>query len=1275
MKRWLKSIVIGLLSIASLSLLNNTAEALNTPPNCIRLADGLRCADSYCTQGTFTCNADGSRCLCNPVTLASTKDNELCYVASGSEMYFTRAKQTDLYADKIYLKGGIWKEIINFIKKTYPNNYHQYSIDSKEEAIVFTHNKDYNFGNDKSRYTSNILEAIKPSILQSKKMTDPGEMKLGIDVRFSKGATKATVLSQFYEVLKNNKPERCGTELVTGNNLDDNAANRLFVKKSPIYNIKSDNENSFACYAGPTILKEFIIKINETANDSESGGLRNCFYTKNNDSIKYEKDRDLKFLFSNIITVDKNLFKDSEIYSRIITERTKEDSIISIFGYDFNTKDVSELSKEELKDAANKRLEDISKIKQTCETTCSLDYLASKYGVNKFVFDNDLLRLIQPKDCAFCPKNKGDKNNIVYLLENNPNKSLNNIIADELAESDLLQPSCTIVNSSFGDGGRITKTSKYTTGEIDDPTFGNAVDAKKEDKKTVSEKELNSYLPYKLTEICDKKFGDNDTKRMRCKYNATTCYESDAGVQLLPPDICSNLPSSVNSTRWAFCPGMVTGAGALNSADLGKILSIPAILANNDYITAAWKKTRNIANVIIILVFLIVIISQITSIGLNNYQIKKILPRIIVTAILINVSLYLMQFSLDISNILGNSILKSDLNAGVTSSIGTKMLTLALSGLAVVGTVALILATLSMIFPMILIILIGILFTIVLVSIRQFAIVALIIIMPIAIASSLLPNGNGALNKTVKAYIYILLIYPAMALFYSIANYYSAFSDQNSSVFAKIVSWIAPYAAILLTPMFLMSLIKMIPVVGDGLAKLVTNKSKEMRNLSYNNPVSKHIANINRQKRSRFMNRKLQKLYGSKVFNALTNGQGKNINQKQQAFNNIDQNNISNMIGKDKDLEMALKLDGGQHGENYMRLNESQKTKYDLINRISSPTNSNFWLSDIQTMAKTNQSDINMYKQSAENALKYGATQFEVNSAFSRAMSFAMYGENIESLAALQLYNEESRGILTQLDPPENIKKVTKEIRSRKDKEIISDAILTGNETALNDGEKEVIDNLKNNYEKSEILSAIAISMSETSVDQEDEEILKSNKKDFKNHLNKLSKNSAKKLKEELEFLHKKIKDSALSELNTTINGKEIAKATKVLTGTLDDDFYNKTKLPENWSKKKTIITDEIYENKLAQLLNRGNLKDVKSRIFDENKTFIKKAVNKLIMSENKTFLRNLANEWHGLEIGKKQLLSKSLIKLAKYKTGNENINSGTEALTILGFDVGEDNF
>ena len=74
---------------------------------------------------------------------------------------------------------------------------------------------------------------------------------------------------------------------------------------------------------------------------------------------------------------------------------------------------------------------------------------------------------------------------------------------------------------------------------------------------------------------------------------------------------------------------------------------------SSEPLPSAWNGLRDVANAILAIIFLAIIISQVSNIGISNYGVKKMLPRLIIAAIAINVSYFLMQVIVDIANILG----------------------------------------------------------------------------------------------------------------------------------------------------------------------------------------------------------------------------------------------------------------------------------------------------------------------------------------------------------------------------------------------------------------------------------------------------------------------------------------------------------------------------------------------------------------------------------------------------------------------------------------------
>ena len=108
----------------------------------------------------------------------------------------------------------------------------------------------------------------------------------------------------------------------------------------------------------------------------------------------------------------------------------------------------------------------------------------------------------------------------------------------------------------------------------------------------------------------------------------------------------------IDGIGWLVCPVMNFVANindAAYSAISGFLDIKPAILKDSNAPGAkqGWEFFRNIANAIFAVIFLWVIFSQISNVGVSNYGIKKILPRLIIGALLVNLSYYLCQIFVD----------------------------------------------------------------------------------------------------------------------------------------------------------------------------------------------------------------------------------------------------------------------------------------------------------------------------------------------------------------------------------------------------------------------------------------------------------------------------------------------------------------------------------------------------------------------------------------------------------------------------------------------------
>jgi hypothetical protein len=231
----------------------------------------------------------------------------------------------------------------------------------------------------------------------------------------------------------------------------------------------------------------------------------------------------------------------------------------------------------------------------------------------------------------------------------------------------------------------------------------------------------------------------------------------------------------IGALGWIICP-------IVNTLDslLGKIyewiehsLMVPAsFLATDNGTFKAWEVFRNFANIAFIILLMVVIFSQVTSLGISNYGIKKILPRIIVVGILINLSYFICQIAVDLSNILGaglNDLLRSieipgtnpgtfDGSNGILNGIGMVL------GIGTLGAISVMLvggwAVLFAVIGFLLSALVSLLMMFVALAFRQIGVIVLIAAAPLAIVCKLLPNTEKIFSSWTKMLKTLLVLYP-----------------------------------------------------------------------------------------------------------------------------------------------------------------------------------------------------------------------------------------------------------------------------------------------------------------------------------------------------------------------------------------------------------------------------------------------------------------------------------------------------------------------------------
>ena len=187
-----------------------------------------------------------------------------------------------------------------------------------------------------------------------------------------------------------------------------------------------------------------------------------------------------------------------------------------------------------------------------------------------------------------------------------------------------------------------------------------------------------------------------------------------------------------------------------------------------------WVTFRDIANIFFVIMIAIIIFSQVTGVGISNYGIKKMLPKIIIYAILVNISWYIVVIAIDISNIVGSTLFKwlsdngrwdfsSDAQTGQSPVEGILTGHAKIGALIAAGVTAALVAG-STILLFLVSAAFAVVMTVFILMVREAAVIILVVTSPLAFVAGLLPNTEGIFKKWTKLMKNMLMIYPICSL-------------------------------------------------------------------------------------------------------------------------------------------------------------------------------------------------------------------------------------------------------------------------------------------------------------------------------------------------------------------------------------------------------------------------------------------------------------------------------------------------------------------------------
>ncbi|MSR68679.1 hypothetical protein EXS66_02755 [Candidatus Saccharibacteria bacterium] len=250
----------------------------------------------------------------------------------------------------------------------------------------------------------------------------------------------------------------------------------------------------------------------------------------------------------------------------------------------------------------------------------------------------------------------------------------------------------------------------------------------------------------------------------------------------------SDKSCAASGVSWLICPLINLIKEAIDGIEkfiLGILYNDPIVTTGDGIIFNLWSSIRNLANSLLVLVFLLMIIGNAVSIGVDSYTVKRTLPRLIVAAILIQFSFALCSLLIDFTNVMAVGIIElgtQTMHGNSAPGLSGGATVIGISAIAI--AVPVLLASLAsgagfVIIAVAFIAAMGTLFTL---GLRELMILMLVIGSPLGILAWVLPNTESLFKSWLKNLTKMLMMFPLIAALFVVAEIGSsiAFSDGGS---------------------------------------------------------------------------------------------------------------------------------------------------------------------------------------------------------------------------------------------------------------------------------------------------------------------------------------------------------------------------------------------------------------------------------------------------------------------------------------------------------------
>jgi hypothetical protein len=272
---------------------------------------------------------------------------------------------------------------------------------------------------------------------------------------------------------------------------------------------------------------------------------------------------------------------------------------------------------------------------------------------------------------------------------------------------------------------------------------------------------------------------------------------------------------------WVLCPLSNLLAKAVDNiyGIISSFLVVTTLTTDqNNSIFKIWQIIVSLANMCFIFAFLYVVYLHLVSVNVEKYHLlKKALPRMLIAAILVNISYWVCALAVDVSNLLGYSVER--LFAGVRESVGlsvhidwSAITSFILSAGAVGSLVGFAAATGGslisagfLLISMLVSVVLAAMVAFIILAARQALIVIFIIVSPLAFVAWTLPNTEKYFKRWFDTFMTLLMLFPIFSALFggSMLAGAAIMNSANGSLVIALIGMAVQIVPLALTPLII----------------------------------------------------------------------------------------------------------------------------------------------------------------------------------------------------------------------------------------------------------------------------------------------------------------------------------------------------------------------------------------------------------------------------------------------------------------------------------------